>query len=190
MAAGAFLPNVIALPRGLTVSSRSAPGIVALRRCPMKSGGTTTGARVATAVAVGLATLLASAIGVRVAVTLLSDMTPQVGTLIRFTPTSPPALVQVRVTTRRLATTVEPARTCVLSAQVMKADGGSLIVEARDRRTSQAVVHWAGARTAHGPGDCGHAATLQIGEADLRALAEAASGLGLEAAAALARNGG
>ena len=155
----------------------------------MTSPGTTTATQVAAALALGLAAVLAGAISVRVAVGLLADMTPQVGTLIRFAPTSPVVPVEVRITARRLASTAQPARTCILSAAVMQADGGSLMVEARNRRTGRTLVHWAGARTAHGPDDCGHTAALRISEAGLRALAEAASGLGPDATAALAGNG-
>jgi hypothetical protein len=140
--------------------------------------------------AVCLTALLTLAIGVRAAMGVLRDMAPQVGTLIRFTPGSPSPLVPVRVTAHRLATTARAGGTCTLSAQTMTADGGSLMVEARNRRTREALVNWAGGRTARGPGDCGRTAALRIDTESLRALAEAAGGLGPESTDALAGNAG
>lgn len=125
--------------------------------------------------------LLASAIAVR-AVALITGAAPQVGSLISFAPTGRAGLPPVMVPARRLAGPGAPSRACTLSLQAMKAAGGSLIVEARDLRTGQALVHWAGSRTADGPGDCGHTAHLALRAEDLAALARAADQPGPAAA--------
>jgi hypothetical protein len=66
-------------------------------------------------------------------------------------------------------------RTCVLNPQVMRADGGSLVVEAREPKASTPLyrVHWAGEHTAKGAEDCGGQANLVLSANDLRALASA-----------------
>jgi hypothetical protein len=66
-------------------------------------------------------------------------------------------------------------RTCVLSPQVMRADGGSLVVEGRETKASAPLyrVHWAGEHTAEGAEDCGGQANLVLSANDLRALASA-----------------
>lgn len=76
----------------------------------------------------------------------------------------------------KVAFAAAPAnRTCVLSPDVMRADGGSLVVEARESPLAQSLyrVHWAGGHTASGAEDCGGEANLVLSAADLRALASA-----------------
>ncbi len=76
----------------------------------------------------------------------------------------------------KVAVAAAPAnRTCVLSPEVMRADGGSLVVEARESPAAQSLyrVHWAGAHTAKGAEDCGDQANLVMSANNLRALASA-----------------
>lgn len=69
-------------------------------------------------------------------------------------------------------------RTCVLSPRVMRAAGGSMVVEEREDAARVYRVHWAGTRTTEGPDDCGGQADLRISANDLRALASASGQLG------------
>jgi hypothetical protein len=76
----------------------------------------------------------------------------------------------------KVALAAAPAnRTCVLSPQVMRADGGSLVVEAREQQAAKPLyrVHWAGVHTANGAEDCGGQANLVVSANKLRALASA-----------------
>jgi hypothetical protein len=76
----------------------------------------------------------------------------------------------------KVALAAAPAdRTCVLSPDVMRAAGGSLVVEAREAPTAKSLyrVHWAGAHTAKGAEDCGGEANLVLSANDLRSLASA-----------------
>jgi len=73
-----------------------------------------------------------------------------------------------------VAYTVGDSRTCVLSPRVMRATGGSLVVEGQDLKPERLYrVHWAGTRTTDGADDCGGQADLSIPVVDLRALASA-----------------
>lgn len=151
----------------------------------MTSRGNTPRGRAGAVVALCIICLLASAIAVRAAATLITGGAAQVGTLIRFAPTGQPGSLRVAVPAHRLADADAAARSCTLSIRVIKAYGGSLMVEARNRRTARVLAHWAGTRTASGPADCGRTAQLVLRTGDLQALIAAASGLG-PAAAALA----
>ena len=66
---------------------------------------------------------------------------------------------------------------CILTPNVMMADGGSLVVEARRlSRPPVYRVHWAGGHTASGTGDCGTAADLVLERTELMRLANVAGG--------------
>jgi hypothetical protein len=143
--------------------------------------GTGPGGSAGSALALCLIGVLASAIVAR-AVTLIAGAAPQVGSLISFAPAGQAGLPPVKVPAQRLAGHGGSPRACTLSLRTMKASGGSLIVEARNLRTGQALVHWAGTRTAGGAGDCGHTAHLALRGEDLAALARAADQPGPAAA--------
>ena len=67
-------------------------------------------------------------------------------------------------------------RRCILSPVVMSAVRGSIVVERRlaDGWTYQ--VHWAGARTSDGGGNCGSTADLRVGRTEMQALVNAEGG--------------
>jgi hypothetical protein len=71
---------------------------------------------------------------------------------------------------------------CVMDPAVMAEEGGSLVVEARDDASLEAPyrLHWAGAHTAHGAGDCSGSADLEVSRTDLQKLANAAGGFGVD----------
>ena len=71
---------------------------------------------------------------------------------------------------------------CVMDPAVMAEGGGSLVVEARDDTSPEAPyrLHWAGAHTARGAGDCSGSADLEVSRTDLQKLANAAGGFGFD----------
>jgi hypothetical protein len=97
---------------------------------------------------------------------------PAVGDMVTFRSTG----AGIDQDPMKVALAAAPAkRTCVLSPQVMRADGGSLVVEGRESHASASAplyrVHWAGEHTAKGAEDCGGQANLVLSANDLRALA-------------------
>lgn len=73
------------------------------------------------------------------------------------------------------------ARSCVLSPSVMAASGGSLVIEAKEgARPPSYRVHWAGQHTDQGSSDCGASADLTVALSDIRVLANAAGGFGVD----------
>jgi hypothetical protein len=151
----------------------------------MRSQGTNPGHRPGAVIAVCVICLLVSMIALRATMELAIGGAIEVGTLIRFSPARQRGLSEVDVTATRLAGPGRPAGTCTLSAAEMKTYGGSLMVEADNRRTGEVRAYWAGARTAPGAGNCGRTALLMLSADDVQALADAASGLGPGAVAAL-----
>ena len=72
--------------------------------------------------------------------------------------------------------------TCTMDPAVIVRLGGSLVVEARDDATPavQYRLHWAGAHSANGAGDCAGSADIAVSRVDLQKLANAAGGFGVE----------
>ena len=94
---------------------------------------------------------------------------PEVGDIVAFHPVGA-GIDEEAITVAYAAAPTD--RTCVLSPRVMRAAGGSMIVEQR-AEAGNYRVHWAGTRTNDGPGDCGVEADLSISVDALRALASA-----------------
>ena len=64
----------------------------------------------------------------------------------------------------------------------MHANGGSVVIEAREPRASFGYrVHWAGARSSDDGTDCGASADLLMNQEDIEVLAMAAGGFGVPA---------
>jgi hypothetical protein len=101
---------------------------------------------------------------------------PAVGDIVTFKP----AGMGIDEEPMKVAVASPTARTCVLSPRVMRAGGGSLVVEARETPQPEPMyrVHWAGVHTTDGTGDCGRQANLVMSANDLRALASATGQLG------------
>lgn len=97
---------------------------------------------------------------------------PRVGDMVTFSAKT----IGIDQDPMKVALAAAPAnRTCVLSPDVMRASGGSLVVEARQAPKGKPLyrVHWAGVHTAKGAEDCGGQANLVLSANDLRALASA-----------------
>jgi hypothetical protein len=73
-----------------------------------------------------------------------------------------------------------PPPSCILMPSVMAADGGSLVIEAKETsRPPSFRVHWSGQRTDLSPRDCGGSADQTLQLVQLRALANIAGGFGV-----------
>jgi hypothetical protein len=107
---------------------------------------------------------------------------PQVGDMIVFVPTQGDADTwQLQVATTAVSGRDWTAGPCVLDPNEMSADGGSLVVEAREEASPPLFqLHWAGRHTAKGAGDCGASADLRLDRYDLQRLANAAGGFGVK----------
>ena len=124
-----------------------------------------------------IAVFLASAVAVLSTVRSW-DIAPRVGDIAVFRPNSEfMADWQVTAGMSPDRTAALPgAATCVLRPDIMTANGGSLVVEARNTAASLYRVHWAGPHTSLGGSDCGRAADLTLSRADLQMLINAVEG--------------
>lgn len=106
---------------------------------------------------------------------------PKVGDIIEFARTPPGTdSWQMKIETTAVAGRDPAAGPCVLDPNAMSADGGSLLIEAREETSPPRFhLHWAGHHTATGAGDCGAAADLTLDRLDLQRLANAAGGFGI-----------
>jgi hypothetical protein len=86
----------------------------------------------------------------------------------------------VKVEATALVRRDAPVRPCVFDPREIAAYGGSLIIERTEGvNPVRFLVHWAGYRTAQGPGDCGAVADVTLDQHDVQRLANAAGGFGL-----------
>lgn len=136
-------------------------------------------------VAAGPAALAACIMSIGMFVTLLllnlDALRPKVGDMVVFRPST-----QVQDVWLLEVPVAEPAvagrTTCAMDPAVIVRDGGSLVVEARDTASpaKEYRLHWAGAHSANGPGDCAGAQDLAVSRTDLQKLANAAGGFGFQ----------
>jgi hypothetical protein len=115
----------------------------------------------------------------------LDAFRPKIGDIVAFRPASQDADTwQMTIPARIAKATGQEGAACTLDPTMMSAQGGSLVVEARqDEPALLYRVHWAGAHTApadiKGSGDCGATADLLVSRTDLQRLANAAGGFGV-----------
>ena len=136
-------------------------------------------------VAIGPAVLAASIMLMGLFITFLlmnlDALRPKVGDMVVFHPnTQEQDAWQIEVPTYQ--PTANGRAACAMDPAVIVRQGGSLVVEARDTSQpgSEYRLHWAGAHSATGVGDCAGSADLAISRTDLQKLANAAGGFGLE----------
>ncbi len=124
-----------------------------------------------------IAVLLASAVAV-ISTVRSWDIAPRVGDIAVFRPDAQfMADWQVTAGMSPDRTGALPVTaTCVLRPDIMTANGGSLVVEARNTASSLYRVHWSGPHTSLGGSDCGRAADLTLSRADLQMLINAVGG--------------
>jgi hypothetical protein len=108
-------------------------------------------------------------------------LSPRVGDMIVFVATPSDAdSWQLKVATTDVSGRDQTAGPCIFDPNEMSANGGSLIVEAREEaKPPRFQLHWAGQHTAKGGGDCGASADLKLDRYDLQRLANAAGGFGV-----------
>jgi hypothetical protein len=68
------------------------------------------------------------------------------------------------------------AAACTLDPAIMAQGGGSIVVETKSLTSPVYGVHWAGARTSTGAGDCGRSVDLMMSRMDLQTLVNAIGG--------------
>ena len=107
-------------------------------------------------------------------------MRPRIGDIVVFRPnTVEQDAWRIQVPVYR--PTAAGQTSCLMDPAVMTRQGGSLVVEARDdaNTAAQYRLHWAGAHTADGAGDCSGSADLAVSRVELQKLANAAGGFGV-----------
>jgi hypothetical protein len=127
---------------------------------------------------------LAIFLGVVVAAVAVAEanvVTPALGDIVSIKAGADvPRPLQTGIDVARIDANGEPSGSCVLQADVIAQEGGSLVVEAtRPADRPSYVVHWAGAHTSIGPSDCGPAADLLLTDTALQHLAQVAGGFGV-----------
>ena len=125
------------------------------------------------------AVALAGMVGTVGLLQTVGDLGPKVGEIVSFDPMNAASRdMKVEITTVRADD--RSGTTCVLDAGTMRANGGSLIVEARLPQTpTRFRVHWAGGGSSPGATNCGAAADLLLTQEDLDLIAMAAGGFGV-----------
>jgi len=131
-------------------------------------------------------TALAICLGLIVAmvaftVNLVDALRPKVGDMIVFDAGgrhNDPA----RVDAPRWANGRAVGEVCAMDPAIIAANGGSLVIEARDPSGGEMEyrLHWAGAHSANGQGDCAGSADVAVSRVDLQRLANAAGGFGVQ----------
>jgi hypothetical protein len=108
-------------------------------------------------------------------------LAPQIGDIISFKhERSIGPNAQERITARRVGRA--PAVRCTLDERVLRASGGSIVIEALQSLPQPTYrVHWAGAHTSDGEADCGAVADLVLSRIEIVALMNAARGLTIDA---------
>lgn len=110
------------------------------------------------------------------ALRMADELRPHVGDIIAFVPGRPAAsAMQSPIAVVPIGT--PPESPCVLEPRVMRALGGSLVIEAARPGDGPGYrVHWAGVRTSDSRSDCGATADLLLTPEEIAALSVAAGG--------------
>jgi len=127
------------------------------------------------------AVALAGMVGTIGLIRQVGELGPKVGEIVAFDPMDQMS----RDTRARIAAIPaddKPGVACALDVRVMHANGGSVIVEAREPSASFGYrVHWSGERSSNDAANCGATADLLVNLDDLETLAMAAGGYGVSA---------
>ena len=105
---------------------------------------------------------------------LADAMAPQVGDIVSFKHVeSIGSVAQAHFIARRVGS--GSAAHCTLDEGIMRALGGSIVIEARQEWPQRTYrVHWAGTHTSNGEADCGTSADLVLDRVEMVALMYAA----------------
>jgi hypothetical protein len=127
------------------------------------------------------AVMLAGMVGTIGLIHQVGELGPKVGDIVLFDPLDP---ISRDMQARLPAIPVDdrPGVACALDVRVVHANGGSVIIEAREPRSSFGYrVHYAGTRSSNDGADCGSSVDLLINQEDIEVLAMAAGGYGVPA---------
>lgn len=128
-----------------------------------------------------VAIALAGMVGTIGLIHQVGELGPKVGDIVSFDPLDPISR-DMHARLPAMAADDKPGVACVLDVRAMHANGGSVIIEAREPQTSFGYrVHWAGARSSDDGTDCGSSADLFVSLEDVEVLAMAAGGYGVPA---------
>jgi hypothetical protein len=133
-----------------------------------------------------VAIALAGMVGTMSLINQVGEFGPKVGDIVAFEPLDPISSdMRARLSAMPVGGRSDAA--CTLDVRAIHANGGSVVVEAREPGTSFSYrVHWAGPRSSNDGSNCGASADLLLNVEDIETLAMAAGGYG----AASAKNGG
>jgi hypothetical protein len=109
----------------------------------------------------------------------VGELGPKVGDIVSFDPVES---MSRDMKAQVAATPVDNRRggSCVLDVKTMHANGGSLIIEARQPQTQPSFrVHWSGGASSTGGTNCGSSTDLLLNQDDIEVLAMAAGGFGV-----------
>jgi hypothetical protein len=109
----------------------------------------------------------------------VGELGPKVGDIVAFDPLDGMSR-DMHARIAAIPADNSPGVACVLDVHAMHANGGSVIIEAREPRSTFAYrVHWSGERSSNDGADCGGSADLMVNIEDVETLAMAAGGYGV-----------
>jgi hypothetical protein len=128
------------------------------------------------------ALILAGMVGTIGLLQHVGELGPKVGDIVAFEPVASFSR-DMKARVEAVSADTRQAAHCVLDVRAMHANGGSLVIEARQPHTQRGFrVHWAGRHSSDDGADCGSSAELLLNQDDLEVLAMAAGGFGVAAA--------
>jgi hypothetical protein len=111
----------------------------------------------------------------------VGELGPKVGDMVSFDPLDPISR-DMHARLPAMLADDRPGVACVLDVRAMHANGGSVVIEAREPRTGFSYrVHWAGSHSSNDATDCGSSVDLLVNLEDVEVLAMAAGGYGVPA---------
>ena len=127
------------------------------------------------------AVALAGMVGTIGLIRQVGELGPKVGDIVTFDPMDQMSR-DVRARIAAIPADATPGVACALDVRVMQANGGSVIVEARQPTAGFGYrIHWSGEHSSNDAADCGTTADLLVNLDDLETLALAAGGFGVPA---------
>jgi hypothetical protein len=126
-----------------------------------------------------VAIALAGMVGTLGLIQQVGELGPKVGDIVVFDPLAAMSR-DMRASLTAMSANGQPGVACVMDVRTIHANGGSVIIEAREPRADFGYrVHWAGARSSDDGTNCGSAADLFMNLEDIGVLAMAAGGYGV-----------
>jgi hypothetical protein len=109
----------------------------------------------------------------------VGELGPKVGDIVVFDPLARMSR-DMSASLPAMLANGQPGVACVMDVRTIHANGGSVIIEAREPHADFGYrVHWAGARSSDDGANCGSTADLLMNLEDIEVLAMAAGGYGV-----------